>query len=51
MEVDPPFDDSAITLLENRLTWLDLDYGPRDSRKSLGGALGESSSRSTIPSP
>jgi CRISPR-associated protein Cas1 len=39
-EQDPPFDDRAITLVENRLNWLDLEYGPRDKRKSLGGALG-----------
>ena len=37
---DAPFDDSAITLLANRLTWLDLEYGRRDDRKALGGALG-----------
>ena len=39
-EHDPPFDDASITLLENRLTWLDLEYGRRDRRRSLGGALG-----------
>jgi len=37
---ETPFDDSAIELIENRLTWLDLEYGQRDHRKSLGGALG-----------
>ncbi|HME70278.1 MAG TPA: CRISPR-associated endonuclease Cas1 [Myxococcota bacterium] len=37
---EAPFDDSAITLLENRLTWLDLEYGRGDARKTLGGALG-----------
>jgi CRISPR-associated protein Cas1 len=39
-EPDPPFEDLAITLRENRLCWLDLEYGRRDQRKSLGGALG-----------
>lgn len=39
-ETDPPFDDSAIELIDNRLVWLDLEYGRRDSRKTLGGALG-----------
>lgn len=37
---DLPFDDSAIELLENRLVWLDLEYGRREQRKSLGGSLG-----------
>lgn len=37
---DPPFDDSAVTLLENCLVWLDLQYGRRVRRRSLGGALG-----------
>jgi len=39
-ETETPFHDDAIELVENRLTWLDLEYGQRDHRKSLGGALG-----------
>lgn len=39
------FDDlhpvDSLTLLENRLVWLDLAYGPLKQRKSLGGAVGE----------
>lgn len=37
---EAPFDDSAITMLANRLTWLDFEYGRRGERKALGGALG-----------
>ena len=35
-----PFTDEAVRLVENRLVWLDLEYGPRDARKTLGGAMG-----------
>ena len=37
---DPLFTDDVIALEENRLVWLDLEYGKREQRKSLGGALG-----------
>jgi len=30
----------AAAVVENRLVWLDLAYGRRDERKSLGGAVG-----------
>jgi CRISPR-associated protein Cas1 len=30
----------AATVIENRLVWLDLAYGRRDARRSLGGAVG-----------
>ena len=50
-DIDPPFDDAAIALLENRLTWLDLEYGPRDRANRLGGRSGGSRSRFTIRSP
>ena len=45
------FDDAAITLLENRLTWLDLEYGRRDERKSLGGARADHRRRSRPDRP
>ncbi len=48
---EAPFDDSAITLLANRLTWLDLEYGRRDERKSLGARSGGSPSPCTTRSP
>ena len=35
-ELDP----DSVQVIENRLVWLDLAYGPRDARKSLGGAVG-----------
>jgi CRISPR-associated endonuclease Cas1 len=34
------FSDEAITLLENQLVWLDLEYGPWNTRKAIGGAVG-----------
>lgn len=37
---DAPFDDSAVTLLANRLRWADVWYGTADRRKVLGGAVG-----------
>ncbi len=37
---DRPFDDSLVHLVENRLVWVDLEYGSRDRRKTLGGVLG-----------
>ncbi len=44
-----PFSDDAITLLENRLVWLDLEYGRHDARKSLGGAMGRIVARVNDP--
>ena len=29
-----------VELIENRLVWLDVSYGPREHRKALGGAVG-----------
>jgi hypothetical protein len=39
-EPETPADPAAVTLVENRLVWLDIEYGPRHSRKTLGGAVG-----------
>lgn len=39
-----PFDDSlarGVRVIENRLVWLDMEYGPQNARKTLGGAAGE----------
>jgi len=41
------FPPEAAAVLENRLIWLDLAYGPRDARKSLGGAVGRVTLRVT----
>ena len=48
-DAEEPFNDAAIALVENRLTWLDLEYGRRDHRKSLGGAVGRV--RVNVPDP
>jgi len=39
-EPETPFSDDEIELVENRLVWLDLEYGRTKARKSLGGSLG-----------
>mgnify|MGYP002476525558 CR=1 FL=1 len=41
----------AAAVLENRLVWLDLAYGRRDERKSLGGAVGRVRLRAARPTP
>ena len=48
-EPDAPFDDAALALVENRLTWVDLEYGRRDRRKTLGGSVGRL--RVSVPDP
>jgi CRISPR-associated protein Cas1 len=35
-----PFADDLVRLVENRLVWADVEYGARNQRKALGGALG-----------
>jgi group II intron reverse transcriptase/maturase/CRISPR-associated endonuclease Cas1 len=37
----PSDPQSEVKLQANRLVWLDLSYGPRQTRKALGGAVGE----------
>lgn len=38
---ETPFDLSKPPrVIDNRLVWLDLSYGPRQTRKALGGAMG-----------
>ncbi len=37
---DWPDDGELVQTLGSRLVWLDVAYGPRGSRKSLGGAVG-----------
>ena len=48
-DADGLFDDDAINLIENRLTWVDVEYGRRDRRKTLGGAVGRL--RVGVPDP
>lgn len=38
--IEPSVEDPIAELLENRLVWLDLPYGPPNRRKVMGGAVG-----------
>lgn len=40
IEAIPAIAPKDVELIENRLMWLDVSYGPREHRKALGGAVG-----------